>query len=118
VAKQVANGHSVNMQRNAPNQLESLSSEHRALALLRLLFRVPTYRSNELFLSDWLSAIGLACSSSQLKRQLCELEESGLLETTDVEGNLIVKLSDKGADVAEGKQVVLGVLRPTPDCPY
>ena len=73
---------------NSSNQVEALSNEPRSLALLRLLLRAPTYRSNEFLLSDWLRATGLACSSSQLKRQLRELEEAGLLETSDMEGNL------------------------------
>lgn len=106
------------MLQNAQNQLETLSSEHRALAVLRLLFRAPTYKSNELLLSDWLGAIGLTCSSSQLKRQLRELEDAGLLETSEVEGNLVVQMSNEGAEVAEGKRIVEGVLRPTPECPY
>lgn len=34
--------------------------------------------------SDWLTSIGPACHSSELERQLCELEEAGLLSTKDV----------------------------------
>lgn len=106
------------MLQNTPNQLESLSSEHRALALLRLLLRTPTYKSNTLLISDWLCATGLACSALKLKAQLRELEEAGLLETSEIEGTVVVRLLKKGVEVAEGGVVVEGVLRPTPECTY
>ena len=118
MAKQVGNGHYKNMLQNAPNKLESVSNEHRALALLRLLFRAPAYRSNELLLYDWLSEIGLACTSSQLRRQVRELEETELLEISDVKGNVVVELSSRGAEVAEGRLIIEGVLRPAPECTY
>jgi len=118
VAKLAKSDHSSRMQSNVPNHLEAISSEHRALVLLRLLLRAAKYTSNELLMSDWLTAIGLACCSSQLRRQLRELEEAGLLVTREVEGTLVAELSSRGAEVAEGKAVVDGVLRPPPECPY
>lgn len=106
------------MLQNTPHQFETLSSQHKALALLRVLFRCPAYSSNELLLSDWLSVIGLTGSSPELKQVLRKLEDDGLLATKDVEGVLVVVLSGEGAEVAEGRVVVDGVLRPSPECPY
>ncbi len=106
------------MLRNAPNQLETLCNEHRSLAVLRTLFRLPAYTSNELLLSDWLTAVGLSCCSSDLRCLLRKLEEAELLTTKDVDGTLVAELSNKGAEVAEGRIVVEGVLRAAPECPY
>lgn len=118
VANLATNDHSLRMRSNVPNRLETISSEHRALALLRLLLRAAKYTSNELLMSDWLTAIGLAYCSSQLKRPLRELEEAGLLVTREVKGTLVAKLSNRGAEVADGKEVVECVLRPPPECLY
>lgn len=53
--------------RNGPDELSRLRSEHRALAILRLLDRQPGYRSNELLIADWLAMIGVAGSRAETR---------------------------------------------------
>jgi DNA-binding GntR family transcriptional regulator len=104
--------------RNRPNELSRLRSEHRALAILRLLDRQPGYRSNELLIADWLAMIGLAGSWAETRDLLETLERKRLVKLETAEGVMVAELTEQGLDAAKGVMIVEGVLRPGPECPF
>lgn len=100
------------------NPLDEILEEHRLLALLRALQRAPTYTANELVLRDCLDRLGLAADLMVVRADLQRLQELSLC-TLDGQGELVrVVLTERGGDVAEGRVLVEGVLRPGPACPY
>jgi len=92
--------------------------EHRALAILRMLLRIPAYRANERIVSDALDRYALGGLREELRADIDALERLALLRTEAHERLLIVALTDRGREVAEGRRVVDGVLRPGPEEPY
>lgn len=103
---------------NRPDPLAELKSEHRALALVRMLQREPSYMSNEEIVSSYFELVGLACSHEQTTACLAVLERGGLIEASTVEKLTVIRLTAKGVEVAKGLVVVEGVLRPGVDGPY
>ena len=103
---------------NRPDPLAELKSKHRALALLRMLQREPSYMSNEEIISSYFELVGLACSREQMAACLAALERAGLIEASTVEKLTVIRLTAKGEEVAKGLVVVEGVLRPGVDGPY
>lgn len=103
---------------NCPDPLAKLKSEHRALAVLRMLQREPSYMSNEEIVSSYFELVGLACSREQTTECLAVLERVGLIEASTVEKLTVIRLTAKGDEVAKGFVVVEGVLRPGVDRPY
>lgn len=103
---------------NRPSPLAELKSEHRALAVLRMLQREPSYMSNEEIVSAYFELVGLACSREQTTACLAVLERAGLIEASTVEKLTVIRLTAKGEEVAKGLVVVEGVLRPGVDNPY
>lgn len=104
--------------RNRPDELSRLRSEHRALAILRLLDRQPGYRSNELLIADWLAMIGLAGTRAEARDLLETLERKRLVKLETTERMIVAELTEQGLDAAKGVTIVEGVLRPGPECPY
>ena len=107
-----------NLSTNRDDVADQLFSRHRGLAILRLLHRSPEYRTNELLLIDWLTAVALACSHGDLRELASRLERQGLLRTENLNGLLIATLTEAGEDVALGRATCDDVLRPKPECPY
>lgn len=103
---------------NRPDPLAELKSEHRALAVLRMLQREPSYMSNGEVVSSYFELVGLACSREQTMACLAVLEQAGLIEASTVEKLTVIRLTAKGDEVAKGLVVVEGVLRPGVDGPY
>ena len=100
------------------NLLDEIHEEHRLLALLRILLRLPTYTANHLLLRDLLIRLGLIASLDKIRSDLRRLHELGLC-TLDTEGELVrVVLTGRGGEVAKGISQVEGISRPGPDCPY
>ncbi len=87
-------------------------AEDRRLVILRVLHELPAYRTNSFILSTMLSTWGHEPSSDQVKTDLTWLQEQGFLELDIVESVYIAKLTTRGADVATGRAVVPGVMRP------
>ncbi len=108
---------------NTPHQnqspsLETLRIEEQRLALLRWLWATPTYTANEELASQYLRAVGLVASHSDVRARLGDLERMGML-TARFEGALmVITLTRRGGDAAEGLVFVEGVRRPGPQCPY
>lgn len=103
---------------NGPDPFAELKSEHRALAVLRMLQREPSYMSNEEIVRSYFELVGLACSRDQTTACLAVLQRAGLIEVSTVERLTVIQLTAKGEEVAKGLVVVEGVLRPGVDCPY
>lgn len=95
-----------------------LRIEEQRLALIRWLLVTPTYTANDELAGLYLKAVGLAAAHSDVRGRLDDLERMGLL-TARFEGALmVITLTRRGGDAAEGKIVVDGVRKPGPQCPY
>lgn len=98
--------------------LEEIHEAHRLLALLRALLRSPAYMANALLLRDWLALLGLNASSDTIRADVQRLQELDICKL-DSEGAVVrVTLTERGLEVAEGRVLVDGILRPGPECPY
>lgn len=92
--------------------------EEQRLALLRWLLATPTYTANEDLAGLYLKAVGLAAGHADVRARLDDLERMGLL-TGRFEGALmVITLTRRGGDAAEGLTTIDGVRRPGPQCPY
>lgn len=103
---------------NEPSEIERIKQQHRALAVLRFLEREPGSRSNDQIITARLDSIGLVGSREQLLGCLDRLEANGLTVQHTMEKLVVVELTAKGEEVAQGRCEIEGVLRPSVDCPY
>jgi hypothetical protein len=103
---------------NDMHAIDRLKVEHRGLALIRFLARQPRAASNERIVGAVFDHLGLSCSQQELRACLQEAEASGLVCTRSVDNLLVVTLSAKGEEAAQGKIAVDGVLKPGANCPY
>lgn len=84
------------------------------LVVLRLLDEMPQYRSNSSVLGVGLDRFGHCFSRDQVKTELHWLAEQGLLEIEEDLGSvMVVKLTERGLDVATGRVKTNGVNRPS-----
>ena len=91
-----------------------LQAENRRCAFLRFLNEDPDYCMNTSVLQTALEAIGHGVSRDVVNGDAAWLEEQGLVTCDDLGGIIVVKLTQRGADVAAGRAVVPGVKRPGP----
>ncbi len=103
---------------NRPDALEQCKSAHRALAVLRMLGREPSYASNEEIIDFYFAQLGLTCPRARVRDCLEMLERSGLIEISKVETLMVVRLTAKGEEAGSGLVEVDGVLKPGIDCSY
>lgn len=88
--------------------------EDMRLVVLRSLSEMPQYRSNSSVLHSFITRYGHSFSRDQLRTQLHWLVEQDLIEIEDDLGNvLVVKLTERGDDVAHGRITTYGVKRPS-----
>ncbi|WP_336142433.1 VpaChn25_0724 family phage protein [Acinetobacter sp. 102] len=88
--------------------------EDMRLVVLRSLSELPTYRSNSSVLHAFVTRYGHSFSRDQLRTELHWLAEQGLLVIEEnLDTVLVVKLTERGADVAKGFVVTHGVKRPS-----
>lgn len=91
--------------------------EDRRLLVLRILLGLPGYQSNTSVLHTLLNRYGHALSTDESRTLVAWLQEQGLVaaEPIDgVDGLLVVRLTERGGDVAEGRAVAPGVKKPGP----
>jgi len=91
----------------------SFLREDQRLVMLRFLSEMPSYSSNSSVIYQALIRYGHAPSRDQVKSELRWLEEQGFVTIEDIETVLVVRLSERGADVAAGRAIVPGVKRPS-----
>lgn len=88
---------------------------HARLSVLRALVEAPAHAANDSMLAQLMETLGLPVTRDQLRTQLGWLEEQGLVHLARPNTSLIVvKLRERGGDVAVGRAHVEGVQRPTP----
>lgn len=93
---------------------ENKLKEEMRLVMLRLLNELPSYRGNSSTLYSGLSHWGLGYSRDQVKTELYWLKDQGCVEIElDNPVVVVVKLTERGQDVAEGRQRVPGIQRPS-----
>ncbi len=88
--------------------------EERRLVVLRLLSEDADYRTNSSMLEQGLELYGLNVSRDRLHTDLVWLAEQDLLTAEQVQSVMVVKLTQRGLDVANGRAQVPGVKRPGP----
>jgi len=108
----------MNKRSNELSNIEWIKQPHRALAVLRLMARQPGTVSNDRVISDYLDSVGLVSTREELVGCLDRLEANELITRRDVEKLIVVELTLKGEEVAQGHGEAEGVLRPSVDCPY
>ncbi|MFU8924911.1 ArsR family transcriptional regulator [Acinetobacter puyangensis] len=88
--------------------------EEMRLVLLRLLNEWASYRGNSSTLHSGLTHWGLDFSRDQVKTELHWLKDQGCVEIElDNPQVIVVKLTTRGQDVAEGRQRIPGIKRPS-----
>lgn len=92
--------------------LQERLTEDRRLVILRVLQEVPASRSNSSVIADMLVMWGHHVSRDYVRTQLRWLEEQELVTVEDLDGVLVVTLSERGHDVATGAAIVDGVKKP------
>ena len=88
--------------------------EDARLVLLRSLSEMPQYRGNSSVLHNFLTRFGHGFSRDQVRTQLNWLAEQGLIVIEENLGSvMVVKLTERGEDVAHGRVRTHGVKRPS-----
>jgi hypothetical protein len=90
-------------------------AKHLRLVILRLLHEAGGYRLNSSVLTDAANAHGLAASRDQMRGELAWLAENGLTKNDEPTPGLVVAtLTERGADIVDGRGQHPGVQRPSP----
>lgn len=93
---------------------EAHLKEEMRLVILRLLNELPSYRGNSSTLHSGLNHWGLSFSRDQVKTELYWLKEQGCIEVEmDNPAVVVVKLTERGQDVVEGRTRIHGIKRPS-----
>ncbi len=87
------------------------------LAALQVLLGSPQYQANDSVLHSALhNSLGLPLTRDQLLTELNWLEEQGLVRLTAIAQNMVlVSITTRGIDVAQGIAIIPGVDRPQPE---
>lgn len=99
--------------------LARILAEDRRLVILRLLHEDGDFSVNESILAKALAAYGHAIGRDALRTEIAWLAEQGLVTVEDLprpgrDPLAVVTLTERGADVAQGRVRTPGVARPTP----
>ncbi|QHJ84405.1 MAG: hypothetical protein [Caudoviricetes sp.] len=87
--------------------------EDQRLVILRILNEMPSYSSNSSIIYSVLDHYGHAISRDQVKTHLSWLSQQNLVKSETIGSVIVARLTDFGADVAQGKVTVPGVKRPS-----
>lgn len=88
--------------------------EHLRLTILRLLREDPDYTLNDSMITDLTEDYGFTPSRDKVRGELAWLKEQGLVVFDDDPKITIATLTQRGADVAQGRVTHPGVKRPAP----
>ena len=91
-----------------------LQAEYRRAILLRFLSEDADYAMDTGLLKAALKSVGHGVQLRQVNEDAAWLEECGLVACENLESALLVKITQRGLDVATGDEVVPGVKRPGP----
>lgn len=93
---------------------ENKLKEEMRLVMLRLLNELPSYRGNSSTLHSGLAHWGLSFSRDQVKTELYWLKDQNCVDIElDTSAVVVVKLTERGQDAAEGRQRIHGIQRPS-----
>ena len=98
--------------------MEKILVDERRLALLRGLWKTCGYVVNEHVCAIYLQHVGLRSGKDAIRAALDHLERCGAVKTTWHQTLMIVELTRRGSEAAEGLIEIDGVPRPGPECPY
>ena len=103
---------------NSPDPFHLTMSRHQALAILSLLSGEARGVCNDRVLLDWLRDWGLGAERAKLHALLEDLERDGALILTRHADVIVIRLTERGDDLAKGYAQSERVLRPLPGGPY
>ncbi len=93
---------------------ENHLEEEIRLVILRSLNELPSYRGNSSTLHRRLTFFAIDVGRDKVKTELYWLAEQGLIKIEeDLDSIMMVKLTPRGQDVAEGRTRTHGVQRPS-----
>ncbi|MBU0972312.1 MAG: transcriptional regulator [Proteobacteria bacterium] len=94
--------------------LEQTIREHLRITILRLLHDDPDYTLNDSLITDLTADFGFTPSRDKVRTELSWLKEQGLVTTDNDPHITIATLTERGADVAQGRVTIPGIKRPSP----
>lgn len=92
----------------------STLSKHRRLTMLRFLSDSPEYTSNASILVEVCNQLGVTSTRDQVAGEIAWLKEQGMVSFEDHSGFIIVTVTGRGIEIAQGKARHDGVQRPRP----
>jgi Fe2+ or Zn2+ uptake regulation protein len=96
-------------------EYKKVFSEHLRITILRMLAEQPDYTLNDSMIRDIVPSYGFRPSRDFIRTQLAWLAEQGLVRMdTTKDGCCVVRLAERGEEVARGYATVPGVKRPFP----
>ena len=78
---------------NEPDKIARIKSEHRSLAILRLLRSQPGYRSNDRIVQDWLNVFALSGSQAEIRECLDSLKRLGLIKLEQKDTLAVIEMT-------------------------
>lgn len=84
------------------------------LAALRLLKDAPGYSANTAVLQTALGSLGFNVSRAKVDGECDWLKEQSLVTINEVGSVKVIKITQRGVDVASGFTTITGVDRPSP----
>lgn len=93
---------------------DQFQTQDRRLVLLRALENADGYQANSILLGRYCTAVGHSVSADRLASDIAWLREQQLVTVRELDGVSVVKLTERGRDVALGTARVPGVARPQP----
>lgn len=94
---------------------QKFQQEDARLTILILLSKQNDWTLNEHVIRPGLSHLGHTLSKDKLRVELSWLKEIGLIKMETRENIQVVKLLNRGLDVAQGNTEVPGVQKPSPE---
>lgn len=91
-----------------------LRAEYRRAILLRFLSEDADYAMDTALLKAALKSVGHGVPLRQVNEDAAWLEERGLAACQNLESALLVRITQRGLDVAAGDEIVPGIKRPGP----
>lgn len=89
--------------------------EHRRLVILRVLAEIASHRTNTSVLADAANHYGVSSTRDDIRTDVAWLSDQGLVRREQLtESVSLVVLTERGADVADGRACVPGVRKPSP----
>jgi len=92
-----------------------IETEKRRLAVLRHLDDTPGYQLNTTILRLGAEAQGIPTTEDQALDAVAWLGEMDLVTVDDARGLVLATLTRAGQEVAQGRRIVRGIARPSPE---